>query len=273
LPPVSPAARMWSAVDSLRWSEGVGLGLLQGVVGGVFGIGGSSIGTPLLRMLLDTPPLVALGTPLPLTVPSSIAAAAAYRRRGMVNWRAVRWTAPVAAPAAAAGAVSTRWVPTQLVMMLVALTLLLAAAQLWRRQSGAQPRPDLFGSSGVSARPWALASVGVLVGAASGLLANAGGFLLVPAYVWLLRARVREAAATALCCAPFIALPGIVVHGLLGHIDPSLALQLAIGAVAGSVLGARLSLRFQAIRLRRPFAVLLLAFGIYFSMRVLNSTS
>lgn len=250
------------------WSGATGLGLLQGLVGGAFGIGGSSIGTPLLRLLLGTPPLVALGTPLPLTVPTAAAGTVIYHRHGMVNWRAVRWTVPLATPAAAAGAVCTRWAPVDLVMLLVATAMLLSAAQLWRSAAALTCSAVRGGGTWHGAPVWLLVAMGAGVGFVSGLLANAGGFLLVPLYVWMLGARVRQAAATSLACAPFIALPGLVVHGMLGHIDPILALQMGIGSVVGSLLGARLSLRFERWRLRQPFAVLLLAFGLYFAVRV-----
>jgi uncharacterized membrane protein YfcA len=50
----------------------------MGFYSGLFGLGGSSIGTLILR-LLGLPPLIALASPLPLTLPSAIGGAIAYR--------------------------------------------------------------------------------------------------------------------------------------------------------------------------------------------------
>nr|WP_238553734.1 hypothetical protein [Fortiea contorta] len=48
----------------------------MGFCSGLFGLGGSSIGTPILR-LLKLPPLIALASRLPLTLPSAIGGAIA----------------------------------------------------------------------------------------------------------------------------------------------------------------------------------------------------
>ncbi|TSA12811.1 MAG: hypothetical protein D4R73_01880 [Deltaproteobacteria bacterium] len=45
--------------------EAIIIGCITGFLSAFFGIGGSSVDTPVLRTFLDLPPLVALGTPLP----------------------------------------------------------------------------------------------------------------------------------------------------------------------------------------------------------------
>jgi len=92
---------------------------------------------------------------------------------------------------------------------------------------------------------------------------------LIPAFILLLGADVREAAATSLACVAFLAVPGTVTHALLGHIDGWLSLQLALTAIPATYLGARLSLRLTQIRLRRSFGVFLLVFAVYFFVREL----
>jgi len=42
------------------------IGCVTGFISAFFGIGGSSIDTPLLRTFLDLPPYIAFGTPMPL---------------------------------------------------------------------------------------------------------------------------------------------------------------------------------------------------------------
>ena len=51
----------------------------MGFCSGLFSLGGSSIGTPILR-LLGLPALIALASPLPLTLPSAIGGAIAYQK-------------------------------------------------------------------------------------------------------------------------------------------------------------------------------------------------
>jgi uncharacterized membrane protein YfcA len=111
--------------------------------------------------------------------------------------------------------------------------------------------------------------VAVPVGFLSGLLANGGGFLFVPAFVLLFGANVRQAAATSLPCVALLALPGTITHAALGHVDGWLSFQLTLGVIPGTYLGARLSLWLRHVRLRRPFGLFMAAFGLYYFLREL----
>src|SRR3954465_12339135 len=79
---------------------GLGIGLLMGY----FGVGGSSVATPLLS-LLGVPGLAAVASPLPAVIPSAGAAALRYVRAGDARPRAAMWTLLGAGPATVAGAV------------------------------------------------------------------------------------------------------------------------------------------------------------------------
>src|SRR5207244_8053058 len=79
---------------------GILAGFVSGVMSGAFGVGGAILTTPAVRVLLDAPPLVAVGTPLPAIFPTTVAGARAYRRAGLVDGRAVRWLAPPGVAAA-----------------------------------------------------------------------------------------------------------------------------------------------------------------------------
>ena len=67
--------------------EAIIIGSITGFISAFFGIGGSSIDTPLLRTFLHLPPYVALGTPLPLTVVTAVIASLTYKREHLVNYR------------------------------------------------------------------------------------------------------------------------------------------------------------------------------------------
>jgi uncharacterized membrane protein YfcA len=114
-----------------------------------------------------------------------------------------------------------------------------------------------------------LLAVGAGVGLLSGLLANGGGFLLVPAYLLLFRMEARQAAATSLVAVALLALPGTFVHWRLGHIDPVLALQLAAGVIPSTYLGARLGVELEGRQSRLLFGWFLLLFGLFFLGRTL----
>jgi uncharacterized membrane protein YfcA len=56
----------------------IGVGLVAGVLSGMFGVGGGLVTTPAIRLLLGFPALIALGTPLPVILPTAVAGAASY---------------------------------------------------------------------------------------------------------------------------------------------------------------------------------------------------
>ena len=60
----------------------VAVGLGAGVLSGLFGVGGGIVMTPGVQVLLGAPPIVALATPLPVMLPTALAGALTYRRRG-----------------------------------------------------------------------------------------------------------------------------------------------------------------------------------------------
>src|SRR3954447_7143302 len=77
---------------------GVGIGMLMGF----FGVGGSSVATPVLS-LLGVPGLAAVASPLPATIPSAISGAVPYVRRGEARPKAAGWSLLGAIPAAIVG--------------------------------------------------------------------------------------------------------------------------------------------------------------------------
>jgi uncharacterized protein len=241
----------------------VAVGGVLGFLSGLFGVGGSSLATPLLR-LLDVSRLVALATPLPVTFPTALVGGITYWRRGFVDVRAALWVGLGGIPAVIAGSLLTAIVPGRLLMALtgglviaVGLHLLLGGT----RPGGEAPAPR--------PRALALAGIGSIVGLLSGLLANGGGFLLVPVNLVLLRMEAQRAAATSLVTIALLAVPGTVVHCLLGHIDVSLATLLAGGMIPSTYLGARVGLALQARQARPLFGGFLLVFGLLFLLRTL----
>jgi uncharacterized membrane protein YfcA len=249
----------------------VALGLAIGLLSGLFGVGGSSISTPALRVFLHTPQLIALGSPLPVTIPTALVGGFTYNRHGLVNWRIVRWVAMAGVPGIVAGSLLTEVIPAEGLMYLVALALFGMGVQLVRQTP--VPLSDSLDPP-VETR-WmdppvlTVVALSVVVGVFSGLLANGGGFLLVPALVLLFGARLRQAAATSLPCIALLAIPGTITHASLGHIDGWLVLELAIGVIPMTYIGAFLSLRFQSVRMRRPFGAFLAVFGLYFFLHEL----
>jgi uncharacterized membrane protein YfcA len=110
-----------------------------------------------------------------------------------------------------------------------------------------------------------LAAAGV--GLFTGLLANGGGFLLVPLYLLVFGLRMRQAVGTSLIVVAVLSVPTLLAHWALGHIDWGLAATFGIGLLPGSAAGARLAHRIEGPGVvRRGFGWFLMGFGTLFTV-------
>src|SRR5215218_2220950 len=120
-----------ASLARVHWLAIIGIGAVVGFLGGLFGKGGAAIATPLLAAV-GVPPIVAVASPLPATVPGTLVAYRRYRRLGIGEPDVIRTTILVGVPATVAGALATRWVggdvlvtATEAVVMLIGLRLVL----------------------------------------------------------------------------------------------------------------------------------------------------
>lgn len=233
----------------------VAIGLATGVLSGLLGIGGGLVSTPALRLILGVPPMIAVGTPLVIIVPTTVSAAWTYARRGNLDVRAALAIGSVGAVAAAFGAGATAWVDGSQILVLTAGIL---AAAAWRLAFG-RPVPEV---QAVERRRWRLVIVGVAAGLFSGFFGLGGGSIIVPGLVRLLGMPMRRAVGTSLVAITVLALPGVGVHAALAHIDWDVAFWVALGVLPGAVLGARLAHLGDELWLRRAFAVFLGAVAV-----------
>ncbi len=222
--------------------------MLTGVLSGAFGIGGTVISTPGIR-LLGASTFVAVGTTLPSILPGAVAGTIRYARDGLVDWRVVAAAAPTGALGAVAGSLLSHGVPGNghWLMVLTAVIIGVTAVRMAR-----MPDEHESGSGRVPARRSArvVAGVGAAAGLLSGLLGVGGGMVLIPGFNQILGLPLKTTVATSLACVGVLAVPSTVTHALLGDIDWWLAFLLAVGVVPGARMGAALSLRASKRRLR-----------------------
>ncbi len=242
------------------------VGAAIGVLSGLFGVGGSSVSTPILRLALGVSPLIAVATPLPVTLPAAVAGGYVYSRSGFVRWRVVAVCSAAGVPTVVLGALATTIVHGSVLLVLTGAFVAVAGARLLL----ASRREPWDGQlrNGPLVRP---AAVGAVVGFFSGLLANGGGFLLVPAFIVVLALTTQEAAATSLITIVFFAVPGTIVHGALGHIDVELMLLLSVGVLPASYLGSRIGVLLDPRVARLTFGAFLVVLGLFFLLREANA--
>src|SRR6185503_19152612 len=86
-----------------------------------------------------------------------------------------------------------------------------------------------------------LVLVGAAAGFVAGLLGVGGGIVLVPVFTGLLHLRQKEAVASSLVAVAIFSVPALITHSLLGHINWTVALLLAVGVVPGATLGSHIT--------------------------------
>lgn len=106
-------------------------------------------------------------------------------------------------------------------------------------------------------RAASIIGIGLGAGVLSGLLGVGGGFIMVPAMVYLLGLSQHQAHGTSLAVMIFIVLLGAITYSTHGQMDWMVAIQLAIGGVFGAMIGAKVANKISARQLRRYFGLLL----------------
>lgn len=239
------------------------IGGITGFISAFFGIGGSSIDTPLLRTFLDFPPHLALGTPLPLTLLVVAIASFTYWKKHLIDFRVVVYSLLGGVPSIILGSYLSGYFSGKSLMLLTAMMLFLVgvdfAYKSFRERNGEE---YFLEKNPVSA--YLIFFLAVAVGAISGILANGGGILFIPAFVILFGMKMKKAIATSLLIVSGMALPAIIIHYSLGHIDWSYSAALGIGVAPMAYLGAKVDLRTDSKIIKLLFGLFLIVFSIYF---------
>ena len=236
------------------------IGLVVGVLVGISGVGGSSLMTPLLILVLRVNPLVAVGTDLAYSVPTKLLGALIHGRQGTVDRRLVAALCLGGLPGALLGLgllVGLRaWLGLAALNAGIkhgvgALLLLTAAAVvltplLARRHKRPHPRPtsptgvdagDVW-TPGTRRRAVALGgAVGVLVS----LTSIGSGAVAVPALVLLLpRLGLRRVVGSDVAFAAALLPLAAAGHAGLGSVNWGLSANLLAGSLPGVFVGSKL---------------------------------
>lgn len=108
-----------------------------------------------------------------------------------------------------------------------------------------------------------LVLIGLVSGVFSALFGVGGGIVIVPLLVLWLRLDQRQASATSLAAIGLIALVGVTLYAVRGHVEVGPGLLVGIPAAAGAVAGAVLQQRLPVRVLSFAFSALLAAIGAY----------
>jgi uncharacterized membrane protein YfcA len=238
------------------------LSLVVGVVLGMLGGGGAILTLPMLVYVLGVEPKTAVAMSLFVVGATSAVGTVAHARAGNVRWKVGAMFGASAMAGAFAGARLAQLVPARAILVLFGVVMVTTATVLLAR------REDATGAERTLRLGRAL-GLGGAVGVLSGLVGAGGGFLIVPALTLFGGLAMREAIGTSLFVITLQAATGFAGHATNVDLDWPLVLAVTGAAVAGGLAGARLGSRVSARSLRRAFAWLVVAMGLFVFAREL----
>jgi len=267
----------------------LGLGGIVGFLSGMFGVGGGFLITPLL-FFIGVPPAVAVATGANQVVASSISGVLAQLRRKGVDFT-MGWVLLAGGLMGSAVGIWVFRLMTEagqvdlFVQLSYVLFLGLIGAMMLQeslrsllraRKPGAPirrshvhswvhglPLKMKFRASGlyISVIPPIL--VGALVGFLAAIMGVGGGFIMVPAMIYLLGMPTKVVIGTSLFQIIFVTAFTTVMHAVTSQtVDMLLALVLILGGVVGAQIGTRVGVRLKAEQLRILLSLLVLAVAI-----------
>jgi uncharacterized protein len=278
----------------------LGLGGIVGFLSGMFGVGGGFLITPLL-FFIGISPAVAVATGATQVVASSVSGVLAQLRRKGVDFR----MGMVLLVGGIVGSSLGIWVFTQMsargqidlfvqlsyVVFLgfIGLTMLQESLRTMHRMrnSGAPVRRShihnwvhglplkvKFRTSGLYISVLPPLAVGAMVGFLAAIMGVGGGFIMVPAMIYILGMPTKVVVGTSLFQIIFVAAFTAFMHAVTSQtVDLLLAGLLILGGVIGAQVGARVGVRLKAEQLRVLLALLVLAVAIKIAFDLLLEPS
>lgn len=262
----------------------VALGGLVGLLSGMFGVGGGFLTTPLL-IFYGIPPTVAVASATTQITGASVSGAHAHWRRGGVDFKMGGVLIAGGAVGSLAGAGLFRLLQSsgQIDLVIGFLYVLLLGsigglmlkdslvALGWIKLEEPTDRPRhnrwvaslplrwRFYASGLYLSPLAPLALGFVAGVMTVLLGVGGGFILVPAMIYLFGMAARVVVGTSLLMILAVSAVSTMVHATTTQaVDIVLAGLLLIGGVIGAQYGAALATRLKPDLLRLALAAIIL---------------
>ncbi len=268
----------------------LGMGAAVGFLSGMFGVGGGFLMTPLL-IFTGIPPAVAVATEANQIVASSVSGALAHWRRRSLDLKMGCVLLAGGSVGSFFGvAIFSRLKAIGQVDLMISLAYVLflgvigslmmveslhairkarGGGATGRRKPGSHtwihglPFKMRFRQSRLYISAIPVVVIGVIVGVLAAIMGVGGGFIMVPAMIYLLRMPTNVVVGTSLFQIVFVTGLVTVLHSVNTQtVDVVLALILLTGGVAGAQVGAMVGVNLKGEQLRALLAALVVAVGI-----------
>lgn len=251
---------------------GILLGLVSGLLAGLFGIGGGLVIVPVLVALFSAHGfqaeiviLMSVATSLATIILTAIASVLAHHRLGSVIWHRVFSLSPGIMTGAAAGAIIAKHISADHLRIILVVFLLYVGIQMAFQ---IKPKPGALKQSKILDF-----CAGNIIGMVSSIVGIGGGTLTVP-YLVFGQTQMRNAVAIASACGLPIAVVGTLSYAMLGWNASNLpdwslgfvylpaVLGVGLASMLTAPIGARLAHRLPAQKLKRYFSLLLFLMAV-----------
>ena len=264
----------------------VGMGGVVGFLSGMFGVGGGFLITPLL-IFYNVPPAIAVGTGANQVIASSVTGALTHFKRGTLDIKLGILLVVGGILGSCLGVELFTYLrklgQLDLIISLLYVILLggvgsLMAIESWRaiinakkgkhvivhrpgQHSFAQrlPLKMRFRASKIYVSVIPVLGIGLVIGLLSSIMGVGGGFIMVPALIYMLRVPTNVVVGTSLFQITFVTAFTTVLQSITNQsVDIVLAFLLMVGGVIGATYGTRIGRKLKAEQLRMLLAILVL---------------
>ena len=235
------------------------VGLAAGVVGGLLGTGGCALMMPVIRFGFHFDPAIAVGTTLTAVVFTAGSGAFQHMRMKNVDKTTAIQVGVSGVVGVIIGSIIFAYIKDygDVIDLIIGVAFILVSLRmLYEGLLGKTPPPP----AGTS-MPGTVASKSVLgasVGTLTGIIGLGGGYALVPAFLYFMKAPMKLAIGTSMAAFVWMALVGAAFKIYQGVVNIPVAITLGIGALVGAIYGAKLVAKFKPNVLKALFGFLFL---------------
>ena len=232
------------------------LGFVAGLLGSMIGLGGGIIVVPVLTFLGFSPSLAASNS-LFAAFSNAVASTISYSRQKRIEYSIGLKLGLLAIPGTVLGAYISAAAAPNIFKILFGLVLIASIVYIFSKR---KIETKQINTSKLVMVLAIFASF--FAGIISSFFGIGGGIVFVPLMVAAMGLGMKKAAPTSQFILLFASFSGLVTHSILGHPDFYQSLLLAIGAFAGGIVGARLSLEIKERNLKILVSVVIIAAAI-----------
>lgn len=243
------------------------VGLMAGVMSGLFGIGGGIVMVPTLIAFFGMSMLNANAASLgAMLLPVGVFGVINYYKAGLIKVKESLWIAAGLFVGSFAGAQLALSFDISVLAKLYAIFLSYVALSYFnipalffkKKKHEAEPTQT------TERTVWHFVLLGLFAGTIAGLFGKGGGIIIVPILIGMFHYSPKAATATSLAALQLpVGLPSVIVYAEQGHMNWIYAALMAVGIVAGAFFGSKLALKLSAPHFKKIYAFFLLGVAVY----------